>query len=100
MRLEPGHEVADIAERLSRRDAHADMRRPMRDADAELEPAARDFVDIGRAMGEIVDRGGIDRRDRGGEGDALGGEGQTNALRHVAERAGNLDLWKPAPLDF
>ena len=49
-------------------------------------------------MGEILDRAGIDRRDRGGERDALGGERQRRALRHVAEDARHVEPGKAAPL--
>ena len=72
----------------------------MRDADAELEPPARDLVDVGGALGEFLDRLGVDRRDRGGKTDALRGKGQPRALRHVGEGAGYLDLGEAAPLDL
>ena len=95
-----GDEGADVAERLPGRDAHANVARPMRDPDAELEPAARDLVDIGRAVREFLARLGIDRRDRGGERDLLGGERQRRALRHVAEDARHIEPGKAAPLGF
>jgi len=49
---------------------------------------------------EILDRAGIDRRNRGAKGDALGGERQSRALRHVAESARHVNAGKAAPLDF
>ncbi len=70
----------------------------MRDADAEAEAAAGDLVDIGGAVREILDRAGIDRRDRGGERDALGCQRQRRALRHVAEDARHVEPGKAAPL--
>ena len=42
-------------ERLARHDAHANMARPVRDADAELEAAAGHLVDIGRRLREFLD---------------------------------------------
>ena len=74
---------AGVGERLSRRHPDAHMRRPVRDPDAELESPSGDFVDIGRGVGELLGSLGIDRRDRGGERDALGRKGEPDALRHV-----------------
>jgi hypothetical protein len=51
-------------------------------------------------MGEFLDRLRIDRRDRGGERDALRGERQAQALRHVAVLARDGDPGKAAPLDL
>ena len=50
------------------------MARAVRDADAELEAAAGHLVDIGRCLREFLGGLRIDGRDRGGEGDALGGQ--------------------------
>src|SRR5262249_12965512 len=76
------------------------MGRRMRDPYAKLKAAAGDFVNIGRSVGEFVDGRGIDRRDRRGEGDALGGESQPQALCHIAVLAGDRNSGKTAALDF
>jgi hypothetical protein len=46
----------DIGERLPGRHPDPDMGRPVRDADAELKAAARELVDVGGAMRELLDR--------------------------------------------
>jgi hypothetical protein len=51
-------------------------------------------------VGEFLGRLRIDRCDRGGERDALGGERQPKALRHVAVLARDGDPGKAAPLDL
>ena len=71
-----------------------------RDANTELKAAARHLVDIGRGVGEFVDGLRIDRRDGRGEWDALGGERQTETLRHIAVLARDGDPGKAAALDF
>ena len=76
------------------------MGRAVRDADAEAEAPARNLVDVGRTGREFLGRLGIDRRDRGAEGDPLGGQSQTRALRHVAVAARHVDAGKAAPLDL
>jgi len=50
------------------------MCRAVRDADAEAEAPARNLVDVGGAWPRIPRPSGIDRRDRGAEGDPLGGQ--------------------------
>ena len=91
---------ADVAERLARGHAHPHVTRPVRDADAELEPPARHLVDIRGAVREFLDRLRIDRRDRGGEGDALGRERQPGTLRHVGVGTRHLDHREAAALDL
>src|SRR5205814_6159478 len=54
--------------------------------------------DKGGALREILDRAGIDRRDRGAEDGASGGQRQGCALRHVAEHARHVEAGKAAPL--
>ena len=61
---------------------------------------ARDLVHEGGALREIAHRAGIDRRDRGGEGDALGDVAQRLAQRHVGKHAGRVNAGEAAPLDF
>jgi hypothetical protein len=46
---------ADIGERLPGRHPDPDMGGPVRDADAEMKPAARELVDVGGAMRELLD---------------------------------------------
>src|SRR5438309_659642 len=57
-------------------------------------------MQVGRRLGEFLGGLGIDRRDRGGEGNALGRERQAEALRHVAVLARNGNAGKAAPLDL
>ena len=93
-------EIADVAERLAGGHAHAHMRRRMTDADAEPEAAAGDLVHEGGALREVADRARVDRRDGGGEHDALGDVRQRLAQRHVAEHARRIDPRKAPPLDL
>src|SRR5271169_2490211 len=67
---------------------------------AELKAPTRHFVQVGRHLRKLVDCLRIDRRDRGGEGNALGRERQAEALRHVAVLARNRDAGEAAPLDL
>jgi len=46
---------ANVGERFPGCDPNADMGRPVRDADAELEPSARELVDVGGRMRELLD---------------------------------------------
>ena len=94
------HEVADVAQRLAGCDAHADMRRPVRHADPQPEPAARHLVHHRGTLGEVADRALVDRRDRGAERHAGRVPGQRLAQRHVAEHAGRVDAGETAPLDL
>ena len=74
------------------------MARRVRDADAEPEAAVRELVDIGGAVGKILDRAGIDRRDRGTEDDPVRAQSQRRALRHVAEDARHIEAAEAASL--
>src|SRR5689334_1634129 len=74
------------------------MARRVRHPDPEAEPAARNLMNIRGAVGKILDRAGVDRRDRGGEFDALGGQRQRGALRHIAEDARHIETRKAATL--
>jgi hypothetical protein len=94
------NEVADVAERLAGRHAHAHVRRRMTDADTETKAPLGDLVHEGGALREVADRACVDRGDRGAEPDALGDVRQRLAQRHVAEDAGCVDARKPAPLDL
>jgi hypothetical protein len=48
------------------------MRRPVRDADTELETPSRNFIQIRSALRELIDRLRIDWCNRAREGDPLG----------------------------
>src|SRR6266404_5781147 len=76
------------------------MGRAMGNADAKAEAPAGNLVDIGRARREFFGSLQINGRDRGPELDALGGERQARALRHVAVAARHVDAGKAAPLDL
>ena len=90
----------DVAERLAGGHAHPHVTRTVRDADAELKPSARDLVDIRGAVREFLRRLRIDRRDRGGEGDAFGRQRQPRTLRHVGVGTRYLDHREAAALDL
>ena len=90
-------EGARVGQWLAWRHAHPDMRRPVRDADAQPEPSARDLMHHCRTLREIDDGALIDRRDRGAERDRLGVPRQRLAHRHVAERARHVDAGEAAP---
>src|SRR5437763_2059164 len=74
------------------------MSRRVRDPDPYTDPPTGGLVDKGGALREILDRAGIDRRDRGAEDGASGGQRQGCALRHVAEHARHVEAGKAAPL--
>src|SRR5438128_2291090 len=76
------------------------MGRAVGDPNPKAETSARNLVDVGGACCEFLRRLGIDRRDRGAEGDPLGCQRQTRALRHVAVPARRINAGKPAPLDL
>ena len=59
----------------------------------------RCLVHEGGALSEVADRARVDRRDGGGEGDALGDMAQRLAQRHVGEHAGRIDAGETALLD-
>src|SRR6266853_6924072 len=84
-RLELLDKGANVAKRLARLDFHADIGRCVGNADAELKPPAGDLVQIGGVLRELVDRLRVDWRYGGGKRNALGRQGEADALRHVAE---------------
>ena len=53
--FEPADKGANVGERFAGCDPNPDMGRPVRDADAELEPSARELVDVGGRMRELLD---------------------------------------------
>jgi len=86
---------ANVAKRLAQLNLHTDIGRCVGDADAELEPAARNLMQIGSVLRELVDRLRIDRRYGGGKWNALGRQCEADALRHIAERTRHRDPAKP-----
>src|SRR5438445_12732914 len=76
------------------------MHRAMGDPDTKAEAPARNLMDVGGTSCELLGCLGIDRRNRGAEGDPLGGECQARALRHIAVSARHVDPGKAAPLDL
>src|SRR6266851_8083006 len=85
---------------LPRLDLHADVGRCMGDADAKLEPPARNLMQIGGVLRELVDRLCIDRRDGGGKWNAFSRQCEADALRHVAEGTRHRYAGKAAPLNL
>src|SRR5262245_33089719 len=74
--------------------------RAVRNPDAEAKAPGRHLVQICRALCEILDRAGVDWRDRSTERYPLGGECQSGLLRHVAKPARDIDAGKTAPLEL
>jgi hypothetical protein len=72
----------------------------MGDADAELEAATRNLMQIGSILRELVGRLRINRCYGGGKWNALGRQCQADALRHVAEGTRHRDPGKAAPLNL
>ena len=65
----------------------------MGDADPELEPPARNLMQIGAGLGELIDRLRIDRRYGGGKWNALGRQCEPDALHMLPKE---LDTEIPA----
>src|SRR6516165_9209151 len=74
------------------------MGRGMGDADPKLEPPARNLMQIGAGLGELIDRLRIDRR--GCKWNALGRQCEPDALRHVAKGTRYRDPGKATSLDL
>src|SRR6516225_258847 len=69
------------------------MGRCMGDADPKLEPPARNLMQIGGGLGELIDRLRIDRRYGGGKWNALGRQCEPDALHMLPKE---LDTEIPA----
>ena len=72
----------------------------MGDADPKLEPPARNLMQIGAGLGELIDGLRVDRRYSGGKWNALGRQCEPDALRHVAKGTRYRDPGKATPLDL
>src|SRR5262249_35567854 len=95
---DPFDKAADIGERLAGGDAQPPGSGAGGGPDAASEASARNLVQIGRLLCQILAPACINRRDRGAEGDALRGERQTRALRYIAEPARDIDAGEAAPV--
>src|SRR6185503_9058810 len=62
-------ESAHVFQRLARRDAEPLMGRTMADPDSEAKPAARDLVEEGRGLGEVIRMPGVHVGDAAAERD-------------------------------
>src|SRR5262249_30245059 len=70
------------------------------DADAEAKAPARDLVQERGALGEVVERARVDRRNCGAERDALGRQSKRVAQGEIGKAARRIDAGKAAPLDL
>ncbi len=89
--LHLGHELADVVQRIARLEAETLVSRPVADADAEAEAAARQLVDDRRRLRPLERVTRVDVRDAGTERDLMGDEGQRLAEGEPVAGARTVD---------
>src|SRR5438309_741951 len=86
-----GQQLAHVVQRLARLDAETVVSRPVADADAEAEAAARQLVDDRRRLRPLERVTRVDVGDAGVERDLAGDEGQRLAEREPVAGARTVD---------